>query len=396
MSTYNFDEIIERRGSGALKTDALEERFGRPDLEPLWVADMDFATPPFIMEALRRRLDHPILGYTIEPADMRPAVTDWLRSHHGWEVRPEWLAYVPGIVKGIGMAINVFTSPGDKIIIQPPVYHPFRNTALWNGREVVENPLILTPEGKYEMDLDHLRGVIDGCRMLLLSNPHNPGGRVWPAATLRELAAICAEKGVIVISDEIHADMTIFGHRHVPFASVSEEAAACSITFGAPSKTFNIPGVVCSWAVVSDENLRRRFYGWMCANEFEEPNMFAPIACMAAYREGETWRREMLAYVEQNIRFVEEYLAQYIPAIRPLRPEASFLLWLDCRALAPDHDSLIDLFVGRARLALNDGAMFGTQGSGFMRLNVATPRANLERALDRLRAAVNSTLNTEK
>lgn len=384
---YNFDEVIERRGSGALKTDALQERYGRPDLQALWVADMDFATPDFIMQALRKRLEHPILGYTVEPQDFRPAIIDWLKSHHDWDVKPEWISFVPGIVKGIGLAINVLTNPGDKVIIQPPVYHPFKNTTIWNDRQVVENPLIMRPDGQYDMDLEGLRKVAPGCKMLLLSNPHNPGGRVWPKETLKELAAICAENGITVISDEIHADMTLFGNRHTPFATVSPEAADISITFGAPSKTFNIPGVVCSWAVVPNEQLREKFYGWMRANELEEPTLFAPICLIAAYREGEQWRREMLAYVEDNIRFVEKYCEDNLPGIKALRPEASFLVWLDCRGLGLDHDQLIDLFVNRAHLALNDGEMFGPQGAGFMRLNVAAPRSELKKALDSLVAS---------
>lgn len=385
---YNFDEVIERRGSGALKTDALQERFGRPDLQALWVADMDLATPDFIMDALRKRLEHPILGYTVEPQDFRPAIIDWQKSHHNWEVKPEWISFVPGIVKGIGFAINVLTNPGDKVLIQPPVYHPFKNTTIWNDRQVVENPLIMREDGQYDMDFEHLRKVALGCKLLILSNPHNPGGRVWPKETLKELALICAENGITVISDEIHADMTLFGNRHTPFATVSPEAADISITFGAPSKTFNIPGVVCSWAVVPNEHLRDKLFGWMRANELDEPTLFAPICLIAAYRDGEHWRRDMLAYVEENVRFVEKYCEDNLQGIQAIRPEASFLVWLDCRGLGLGHDDLVDLFVNRARLALNDGEMFGPQGAGFMRLNVAAPRSELKRALDSLKGAL--------
>lgn len=388
--TYDFDAVIDRRGSGALKTDALAERYGAADLIPLWVADMDFATPPFIIDALRRRLDHPVLGYTVEPADYRPAITDWIRTLHGWEVDPQWLAYIPGIVKGIGMAINVFVGRDEKVIIQPPVYHPFRLVPEGNSREVVMNPLIELPDGGYDMDLDHLASLAadPACRMLILSNPHNPAGIVWPAGTLRRVAEICHRNGVIVISDEIHSDMALFGHRHTPFASVSPEAAACSITFGAPSKTFNIAGVVSSYAIVPDERLRSRFYGWLTANELSDPDIFAPIATIAAYRQGAEWRRQMLSYVEANIDFVISWFAENLPQIRPLRPQASFLMWLDCRALGLPQDRLVSLFVDGARLALNDGAMFGQGGEGFMRLNVGAPRSTLLRALSALRGAV--------
>lgn len=389
MPQYDFDQVIDRHHTGALKTDVLEERYGDANLLPLWVADMDFATPPFIVDALRRRLEHPIFGYTVDPADYWPSVIDWLRDHHQWDVRREWLSFIPGIVKGIGFAVNVFVRPDEKVIIQPPVYHPFRLTPEGNKREVVFNPLLRRADGSYAMDFDGLSRVADEkCRMLILSNPHNPAGIVWDEETLRRLAAFCHERGIIVVSDEIHADMALFGHKHHPFASVSPEAAACSITFGAPSKTFNIAGIVSSYSVVPNEKLRRPFYEWLAANELNEPTLFAPIATVAAFREGEEWRRQMLAYVEDNVRFVEDYCREHIPAVKPLRPEASFLVWLDCRALGLSHDALVDLFVKRAHLALNDGEMFGPGGEGFMRLNVGTPRSVLRTALHSLAAAI--------
>lgn len=389
MPQYDFDQVIDRHHTGALKTDVLEERYGDANLLPLWVADMDFATPPFIVDALRRRLEHPIFGYTVDPADYWPSVIDWLRDHHQWDVRREWLSFIPGIVKGIGFAVNVFVRPDEKVIIQPPVYHPFRLTPEGNKREVVFNPLLRRADGSYAMDFDGLARVADEkCRMLILSNPHNPAGIVWDEETLRRLAAFCHERGIIVVSDEIHADMALFGHKHQPFASVSPEAAACSITFGAPSKTFNIAGIVSSYSVVPNEKLRRPFYEWLAANELNEPTLFAPIATVAAFREGEEWRRQMLAYVEDNVRFVEDYCREHIPAVKPLRPEASFLVWLDCRSLGLSHDALVDLFVKRAHLALNDGEMFGPGGEGFMRLNVGTPRSVLRTALHSLAAAI--------
>lgn len=389
MENYDFDKILDRRGTGAVKYDALEELYGRSDLVPLWVADMDFETPRFITDALRRRLDHPLLGYTAEPADYRPLIVDWIRTHHGWEVRPDWLAYIPGIVKGIGMAVNVFTAPDEKVIIQPPVYHLFRLVPEGNGREVVCNPLRQTSDGSYAMDFDNLARVADDkCRMLILSNPHNPAGIVWDGATLERLAEFCHARGILVISDEIHCDMALWDNRHIPFASVSEAAAACSITFGAPSKTFNIAGVVSSYAVVPDDELRKRFFSWLEANELDAPDIFAPIATVAAFREGEAWRRQMLRYVEGNIDLVVDFCAAHLPAILPLRPQASFLVWLDCRGLGLAHDDLIRLFVDGAHLALNDGAMFGQQGEGFMRMNVAAPHAVIRRALEQLRDAV--------
>lgn len=387
--TYDFDKIIDRHGTGALALDVLQERYGKADLMPLWVADMNFATPQFITDAMKRRLDHSLFGYTVVPKDFWPTVTRWIDTHHQWTVREEWMRFVPGIVKGIGFVVNVFVKPDEKVIIQPPVYHPFRLTPAGNGREVVMNPLIRHDDGSYSMDFDNLAEVADDkCRLLILSNPHNPAGIVWDEETLRRLAHFCAERGIIVISDEIHCDMALFGNRHHPFASVSEEAAQCSITFGAPSKTFNIAGIVSSYCIVPNEELRNRLFNWMAANELDEPHIFAPIATMAAFNEGEEWRRQMLHYIEGNIMFVEDYLKENIPQIKPLRPQASFLVWLDCRGLRLQHDALVHLFVDEAGLALNDGEMFGKGGEGFMRMNIASPRAVLREALGRLKDAV--------
>lgn len=368
----SFDTLIDRRGSGALKTDALRERFpmyrnedGRDDLLPMWVADMDFATPDFILDAIRQRLEHPILGYTIEPADYRPAIIDWVSSHHQWQIQPEWISYIPGVVKGIGTALNLFTNPGDSVAIMEPVYHIFRQVIEGNGRKVVG-------------------GKEGSPAVFLLSNPHNPIGICWSREWLQELAHYCYENHILVISDEIHADLALFGHKHIPFASVSEEAAMNSITFMAPTKTFNLAGIISAYSVIPNPSIRERYYQWLDTNELSEPNIFAPIATIAAYRKGEAWRQQLIQYIEQNILFVEQYVAQHLPQVKVVRPEASFLIWLDCRALGLSHEALIDLFVNRARLALNDGEMFGHGGEGFMRMNVGCPRTVLQQALERL------------
>lgn len=386
---YDFDKIVDRTGSGDLKHEVLAERYGRADLLPLWVADMDFETPEFITDALRRRLEHSLFGYTVEPKDYWPTVQKWIKDHHGWDVKREWLSYIPGIVKGIGMVINVFTKPDEKVIIQSPVYHPFRLTPEGNGREVVYNPLKENSDGSYSMDFDNLEEVADDkCKVLILSNPHNPAGIVWDKDTLARLAEFCYDHNILVISDEIHCDMALWGNTHVPFATASDKAAQCSITFGAPSKTFNIAGIVSSYSIIPNDEIRNRFYTWLAANELNEAPMFSPIATIAAFKNGEQWRKAMLHYVEQNIIFMEEYCKTHLPKIKPLRPEASFLVWLDCRALGLNHEQLIDLFVDKAHLALNDGEMFGKGGAGFMRVNVGTPRAILTKALEQLTKAV--------
>lgn len=384
---YDFDKPVDRRGTGALKFEVLEERYGRGDLLPLWVADMDFETPDFITEALRRRLDHSLFGYTVEPEGYRSSVVAWQRRRHNWEIRPEWLTYIPGIVKGIGLVLDRFTAPGDRVVVQPPVYHPFHLLPRANGREIVWNPLRRTESG-YAMDFEQLEKALDErCRVLVLANPHNPAGIVWDAETLRRLAEICAARNILVVSDEIHADMALFGHRHTPFASVSETAARISITFAAPSKTFNIAGIVSSYAIVPDDTLRKRFFGWLTANELNEAPIFAPIATEAAYRCGEEWLRQLIGYIEENIRFTERYCREHIPGIVPLRPQASFLVWLDCRGLGLEHEDLLSFFIDEAHLALNDGEMFGPGGKGFMRLNVGTQRQVLAEALRRMKEA---------
>ena len=386
---YDFDKQVDRTGSDDIKHEALQTIWGRTDLLPLWVADMDFETPSFITEALKKRLEHSLFGYTKEPDDLWPSVIDWVRDHHQWELKPEWLTYIPGIVKGIGMVVNVFLKEDEKVIVQPPVYHPFFLTPEGNHRTVVRNPLRKLENGYYEMDFENLEKVTDEkCKLLILSNPHNPAGLCWSKETLQRLAHFCNIHKILVISDEIHCDMALWDNKHVPFATVSEEAAQNSITFSAPSKTFNIAGIVSSWAIVPNDEIREKFYGWLEANEMNAPHIFSPIATIAALRRGEDWRRQMLHYVEKNIDFVIDYCKEYILAIRPLRPQASFLVWLDCRGLGLNHDELQDLFVDKAHLALNDGEMFGPGGEGYMRLNVAEPQSVLSQALEQLKEAV--------
>lgn len=388
MKIYDFNKPIDRRGTHCVKVEALENYFGRTDLLPLWVADMDFETPDFIIEAMRRRLDHAVLGYPVAYDGYWQSIVGWLRDRHGWEVEREWLRYIPGIVKGIAMVISAFTEKGDKVIIQPPVYHPFRLVPEHNGREVVMNPLRRVGDS-YEMDFEQLESVIDQrCKILILSNPHNPVGITWDRATLERLAEIASKHNLIVISDEIHCDMALYGHRHIPFATVSEKAARCSITFGAPSKTFNIAGIVSSYAIVPDADLREKFFSWLTANEMDMPTIFAMTATEAAFTEGEPWRKQMLAHIESNIDYVDEFLQKNIPAVKAIKPEASFLVWLDFSALGLSHEALVDMVVNDARLALNDGAMFGIGGEQHMRLNVGTQRAVLEQAMLQLKCTI--------
>ena len=368
---------------------ALLPRWHRDDLLPMWVADMGFAVCPDIIDAMKQRLEHPILGYTVEPEDYYPAIHDWILNHHQWSIHRRWLKFIPGIVKGIGIVCNLFLKPDEKVIVMPPVYHPFFLTPQGNHREVVWNPLKRKEDGYYEMDFDNLAQVYDEkCKVLILCNPHNPGGICWDKETLIKLAEFCYEHHILVVSDEIHADLAIFGHKHIPFATVSDKAAQISITFQAPTKTFNIAGIISSYAIVPNEKIRKVFYHWLTANELDEAHIFAHIATIAAFRKGEEWRKQMLAYVEDNIKFVEDYCKEKMPQIRPLRPQASFLVWLNCRDLHLSHDQLLDLFIDKAHLALNDGEMFGPGGEGFMRLNVGCPRPLIAQALSQLAEAI--------
>lgn len=389
MKRYDFDKPTERRGTHCVKHDGLKDTYGRDDLLPMWVADMDFETPDFVIDAMKRRLDHPVFGYTTEYDGYWWSITDWLARHHGWHVERDHIRYIPGIVKGIGMVINAFTRAGDKIVIQPPVYHPFRLVPQANGREVVFNPLKRTASGGYEMDFDDLERVLDDkCKVLILANPHNPVGITWDAATLRHLADIAVKHDIVVISDEIHCDMALYGNSHTPFATVSDNAARCSITFGSPSKTFNIAGIVSSYAIVPDARLRERFFSWLAANEFDMATIFAMTATEAAFTEGDEWRRQMLRYVEGNIDFVDDFLRREIPEVSIVKPQASFLVWMDFSRLGLTHERLVGMLVDDARLAMNDGAMFGREGEQHMRMNVGTQRSVVAEAMNRLKRAV--------
>lgn len=383
---YNFDEIIDRRGTESVKWDAVSERWGRNDLLPMWVADMDFRTPPFVMEALRKRLEHEVLGYTFACEEWYTSITNWLQNRHGWKVKREELTFMPGIVRGLAFAIQCFTEKGDKVMVMPPVYHPFFLVTEKNKREVVYSPLVLR-DGQYYIDFDRFRKDIQGCKLLILSNPHNPGGRVWTREELEQIAEICYESKTLVISDEIHADLTLPPYQHITFALVSEKARQNSLVFMSPSKAFNMPGLASSYCIIENKEICRCFQEYMEASELSEGHLFAYLSVAAAYSNGTEWLDQVLAYIQSNIDFTDAFLSEYIPDIKMIRPQASYLVFLDCRTLGLNQKELVDLFVDGAHLALNDGTMFGKEGEGFMRLNVACPRSMLEKALKQLKEA---------
>jgi len=389
---YNFDEIIDRRNTGTEKYEELDLMFGTRDVLPLWVADMDFRTPDFVTDAIRKRLEHPILSYTVIPDAYFPTISAWLERLHGWKVDPAHIRYMPGLVKAQAFILNYFLKKGDKIIIQPPVYHRFAQIPRTNGFETVVNPLrkVLDEDGfleRYEMDFDHLERIIDDkTRMLILCNPHNPSGRAWDRATLERLADITTRHGILVLSDEINAETVFYGNRHIPFASVSPEAAAGSITMMAPSKTFNIAGIVSSYIIISNPALRESFFRWLDENSFDLPNLFAIEATLACYTRGWDWRQEMLHYVEGNIEAADQWIREHLPALRAVRPQAAPTFWLDCTHLGYTQPQLMQHLLYDAKVAFNDGTQFGPEGAGYLRVNLAGPRKVLLEAFERLRA----------
>lgn len=388
---YDFDQVIDRRGTGSVMYDMREQMFGREDVLPLWVADMGFAACPEITQALADRITgHPIYGYSVPLDDYWQSIIDWQRERNGLEFSIDEVCFIGGIVNGFALAVEFFTREGDKVVIQEPVYHPFKNVLNSNGRKVVNNALRRTTDGFYEMDLEDLERIFreEHPRMMVLCNPHNPIGIAWSADVQRQVAALARKYDVIVFSDEIHGDLMLWGHSHTSFLTVSDDARAVGIVMGAPSKTFNIAGIVSSWCVIKNPEMRERFFTWLSGNDKSSPNFLSMTATRAAYRHGAGWLAQCLKYIEGNIDMVADYCRDNIPGIVAIKPQASFLVWLDCTALKLDHDSLIDLFVNRARIGLNDGAMFGESGIGFMRLNVAVPRSILMQAMQQLAAAV--------
>lgn len=387
---YNFDEIIDRRNTNAVKLERCKALFGTEDVLPLWVADMDFRTPDFVLEAIKQRLEHPILGYTMPPRNFYDLFTAWIKDHHQWELNRNQVGFVPGIVPALAFAVQCFTNPGDEVIVQPPVYYPFFNVIQNNDRKLVYNQL-KESKGKFEMDFEDLeQKITPGTKMLILCNPHNPGGRAWSLDTLKRLDELCAKHKILVISDEIHADMILPGNKHIPFAMVSETAAVNSVTFMAPSKVFNMPGIISSFYIIPNQEHKNKFAGYLEALEVNAGNIFAYHTTVACYEKGEDWRIAMLDYVQGNIDYVVNYLKEHLPQIKPMIPEASFLMWLDCEQLGMDSDELHQFFVQKAGLGLNKGTIFGPGGEYHLRMNVACPRKILEQAMTQLKNALSA------
>lgn len=386
---YNFDEINNRCNSDALKLEALEPRWGRTDLLPMWVADMDFKTPPFVVNALKKRMECEIFGYTAKPKAWYQAIIDWQERRFGWEITPEMISFTPGVVPALAMAVQAFTEKGDKVLIQQPVYFPFSLAVVNNDRTLVNSPLELK-DGQYQINFEKLEQDIKGCKLFLFCHPHNPGGRVWTCEELQKVAHICHKNNVIIVSDEIHADLTLPPYRHIPFANVNDEARNNCITFASPSKAFNLAGFATSYAVIENPKLRKTFQQYVENNMLlADGNVFAFQTVIAAYTHGEAWLAQLLDYIQENINFTVDFIKTHIPKLNVIVPQASYLIFIDFRQLNLSQNEIVNLCVDKAHLALNNGAMYGKEGEGFMRINLACPKSVVEKALLQLKKAVN-------
>lgn len=385
---YDFSTPIDRRRTDSEAIVGMQRALGRTDLIPLWIADMDFATPPFVMRVVERRLRQQILGYTCSYPSYYRAIAGWCERRYGFHINESDIHFVPGIVPAICFAENCLTQPGDKVMTLTPVYHPFRHVTEASGRIDVQVPLIVR-DGRFYMDYDAIDRELADCRLLLLCNPHNPGGTSWTQDEIVRIVKLCRKHNVIIVSDEIHADLTYAPHKHVPTAMSCPEARDITLTFMAPTKVFNFPGLIASHVIATGDELRRRFFDYLDGNDIGNGSVFAYDAVEACYSdEGEEWLSQLTAYISANIDYVISFLADHCPGIRPMRPEASFLIFLDHSSMHfPSQEALTDFYINGAGLYLNDGTIFGPTGRNFMRLNVGMPRCILEQAMSQLAAA---------
>ncbi len=386
---YNFDQIIDRSNSNSIKYDLRDNYFGKADIIPLWVADMDFATPKCIRKAVIERANHEIYGYSLKPEAYYSSIQNWLKNRHNWKIPKESISFSPGVVPGLVISILALTKPGDKIIIQTPVYFPFFISIEENNREILINPL-KENNGYYEMDFADLKSKIDSkTKMILLSSPHNPVGRVWKKDELEELVDICVENDIIIVSDEIHSDLVFSPNKHIPIASISEKAGQQTLTLMSPTKTFNMAGLSTSFVIIENENLLKKYKAILDSLHLFHGNLFGNIASEAAYNQGLEWLNEMMEYTEGNIDFTTDFFRKNLPQLNFLKPEGTYLLWIDFKALKMNDSELKDFLVHKAGIGLNSGYTFGKNGTGYMRMNVACPRSILEKALIQLKEAIN-------
>ncbi|MGD6842711.1 MalY/PatB family protein [Bacillus infantis] len=387
MTKYDFHKSISRYETASVKWELTKDVFGSSDVLPMWVADMDFEPPEEVQNAISKRASHEVFGYTFVPPSASEAVQQWQKDQSGWEIGRSWVLYSPGVVPSISLAVQAFTSPGDKIMLQSPVYTPFFEMIEKNGRMVVNSPLALV-EQRYEIDFERFEEELKkGIKLFLLCNPHNPGGRVWKKEELLKIGELCKKYGCLILSDEIHSDLVFSPHKHIPIASLSKEFRDITITCIAPSKTFNIAGLQSSAVIIPNEQLRDKFKAIQAQQGFFTLNIFGITALEAAYRHGHDWLDQLLTYLQENYEIARSFIERELPPVKVMDLEATYLMWLDCRELSlPDKD-LNSLLIEKGRLALEPGTKYGPGGEGFVRMNIACPRDTLEEGLKRLKLA---------
>lgn len=384
---FDFDTIIDRRNTDSVKYDGLSDEFGNSDILPMWVADMDFQAPPVVREAVRQCCERGVFGYTFRSEESKDAFREWVRRRYHWETRPEWLSSSPGIVTALAIAVRALTQPGDKVVIMTPVYPPFHSVVRDNGRQLVYNPL-KCEMGRYLINWENLEeGLKSGVRMLILCNSHNPVGRVWTKEELERVGELCCRYDVWIVSDEIHADLALSDHKHTVMATVSQEVAARTLTAMAPSKTFNIAGMMNSVIVASNPVILEKYNRELLSLHLDSGNIFGHVSLKAAYCNGEEWLKELVGYLEKNVDFALEYFRDELPEIKVCRPEGSFLLWLDFRGFGLTHEECGERLLKIGKIGLNDGLTFGEEGYGFRRMNIGCPRSVLEDGVQRIRKA---------
>jgi cystathionine beta-lyase len=386
---YEFDKVIDRTQTSSVKWSFRKERTGVADVLPMWIADMDFSCAPEIVEAIKARAAIPIYGYTERTDGYYDGLINWMKKRHGWSgIMRDWILFSPGVVAGFNFTIQAYSYPGDKVIVQPPCYYPFFDAIINNGRRIVNNPLKME-NGRYVMDYEDLEKKIDGrTKMIILCSPHNPVGRVWERDELEKLVDVCQRKDIVIISDEIHNDLILGETKHTPTAIISEEAMQRTVTLVATSKTFNLAGLTNSNAIIPNKKLRDAYHNVIENNRTRNTNIFGIVAQEAAYTRGEPWLEELLVYLRGNLKYLEDFIKKRIPQLKVYPLEGTYLAWVDCSKLGMDDVKLHDWMLQKAKLWLDDGVLFGTGGSMFMRINIACPRSILKEALERLEKAV--------
>jgi cystathionine beta-lyase len=386
---YNFDKIVDRAGTDNVKYDLREAYFGKADVLPMWVADMDFETPDFIRNAVIQRAKHPIYGYSFRSDTYFKSIIQWVERRHHWRLEKDWILFSPGIVPALNMATLTYTKPGDGILVQPPVYFPFFSAITNHKRKLLENQLVYQ-DGKYFIDFDDFEKKAKDASMFFLSNPHNPVGRLWTEEELRKMGEICLENEVIIIADEIHCDLVLPGFKYTPMATLSEEISRKTVTCIAPSKTFNIAGMSTSSLIIEDEEIRKQFAHTIDHVHVGSGNLFGNMASVAAYTHGDLWLDELLTYIDGNFRLLGDFIANEIPNLKLINAEATYLAWIDFRKTGLSDEEIKHKLLHEAKLGLSPGPVFGSGGEGFQRMNLATPKANVLTALNRLKSVFGS------